>query len=252
VKKVIYFSIAIALFVSCSEISNMPDDLSEAAAFSSIVVGNADGVFSTVDSIYSDLCIDTVHVKDQTADFTNVYLRCELEEGCKVEPLEGSPAFGVYADFSVPCKYKITAPAGNSAEWTVVLATYVETIACLADLWEGSLSCSDDVYPSYNPTSCTGAKINDNCNQLKISFDFWADTDCVVDCELELGALDSETMTGTITLLNDVSFTSWGYDMSFTAGSAGTYNASSGTLSLSFIFSGYSDYTSYEFTFIAE
>jgi hypothetical protein len=57
--------------------------------------------------------------------------------------------------------------------------------------------------------------------------------------ELQLGDIDMDTFTGTVTLLNDVNVTSYGSDMTFHAGDAGTYNATSNELHLSMEFSGY-------------
>ena len=51
--------------------------------------------------------------------------------------------------------------------------------------------------------------------------------------------INTDTFTGEVTLLNDVTTTSYGYEMTFHQGPAGTYNATSNELHLSFEFSGY-------------
>ena len=118
------------------------------------------------------------------------------------------------------------------------MAEYVPQIGCLADRWAGSVSCTDNMYPDFSPSTCTGEKMNDDCNMLKLTFNFWNDGNAEAPCELQFGEIDFNAFTGDITLLEDVSFISWGYNMTFHAGSAGTYNALSNELHLEFKYSG--------------
>ncbi len=235
----IFLSILFFFAVSCvptfEEVGELPDE----PGIKEILVGNENGMIAQENAIYPDSKIDTVWVKDKSVDFSNVYLNGNFTAGCVVEPLEGAPKFGVYGDFSTPRKYRVTAPSGNSADWTIVLDYYVPPVGCLADRWVGSVVCEDIIYPSYSPASCVGEKLNDDCSQLKLTFDFWADGAATVELELELGDIDIDTFTGPLTLVNDVNFTSYGADMTFHSGPAGTYNAIANELHLDLEFSGY-------------
>lgn len=81
--------------------------------------------------------------------------------------------------------------------------------------------------------------MNGDCKMLKLTFDFWGDAAAMAEMELQLGDIDIDTFTGDITLLNDVTVTSWGATMTFHAGYAGTYNAIANELYLEIEFSGY-------------
>lgn len=236
---IFYLLILITVLSGCvptfDEVGNLPDDPS----ILEVLIGNENGKIAQENAIYPGNYIDTVWVKDKSTDFSNVYLQANLEAGCKVEPLEGSNPFGEYGDFSAPQKYRVTAPTGNSADWTVVLDYYIPPVGCLADRWVGDLICNDEIYPSYNPTFCKGEKVNDDCHLIKLSFDFWADAGAVAEMDLQLGEINMDTFTGDVTLLNDVMVTSYGADMTFHKGYCGTYNATSNELHLSFEFSGY-------------
>jgi len=239
--KKIHFTILslLLLAVSCvpsfDEVSELPDDPS----ILEMLVGNENGKIAQENTINNDMKVDTIWVKDRTADFSKVYLQGNFAPGCTVEPLEGAPKLGTYGDFSSAKKYRVTAPTGNSADWTVVLDYYVPPVGCLADRWAGEVSCTDGIWPSYSPATCTGVKMNDDCQKLEISFDFWADAGAPVVLELELGDIDFDTFMGDVTLVNDVNFTSYGADMTFHAGPAGTYNATANILELNLKFSGY-------------
>jgi len=238
-KKIFSFLI-IALFIaSCvptfDDVGELPDD----PGIIEILVGNENGKIPQENAIHADLMVDTVWVKDKSTDFSNVYLNGNFAAGCVAEPLEGAPKFGVYGDFSTPQKYRITAPSGNSADWTVVLDYYVPPVGCLADRWVGEISCTDEIYPSYSPATCTGEKIDGDCQRINITFNFWADATAPMTLELQLGDIDMDTFTGTVTLLNDVNVTSYGSDMTFSSGEVGTYNATSNELHLSIGFAGY-------------
>ncbi|NWJ51686.1 MAG: hypothetical protein HXX14_12575 [Bacteroidetes bacterium] len=63
---------------------------------------------------------NTVIVNDKTIDLTNIWASANLETGCTIEPLEGATEFGKYGNFSKSNKYKVTAPSGRSATWTVI------------------------------------------------------------------------------------------------------------------------------------
>lgn len=225
--------------ISCTPTFKETGDLPDVPAIKEIIVGNASGMLPQYNAIYPDIYVDTVFIKDKSADFSNIYLRGNLEKGCKIEPIEGSPSFGTYGNFSAPQKYKVTAPSGKSADWTVVMNYYIPPVGCLTDRWVGSILCADNIYPDYNPTSCIGEKINNDCHRLKLTFDFWADAAAVVVIELQLGEINMDTFTGDLTLVNDVTFSSYGSDMTFHSGPAGTYNATANELYLDFVFSGY-------------
>jgi hypothetical protein len=234
-----FLSIILFFAVSCVPTFEEVGDLPDNPGIKEILVGNENGKIAQENAIYPDANIDTVWVKDKSADFSNVYLNANLQPGCTVEPLEGSTPFGEYGDFSTPQNYRVTAPTGNSADWTVVLDYYVPPVGCLADRWVGDVVCEDVIYPSYSPATCTGEKIDDDCQRINISFNFWADASAPMTLELQLGDIDMDTFTGTVTLLNDVNVTSYGADMTFSAGEVGTYNATSNELHLSIGFSGY-------------
>lgn len=234
-----FLSIILFFAVSCvptfEEVGELPDN----PGIKQILVGNENGKIAQENAIYQDANLDTVWVKDKSVDFSNVYLNANLQPGCIVEPLEGSTPFGKYGDFSSPQKYRVTAPTGNSADWTVVLDYYIPPVGCLADRWIGNVNCLDVIYPSYSPATCTGVKIDDDCKRINIAFNFWADSSAPVLFELQLGDIDMDTFKGNITMANDVNVTSYGADMTFYAGEVGTYNATSNELHLSFEFSGY-------------
>ena len=217
------------------DVGELPDDPS----IIEILVGNENGKIPQENAIDNDSKIDTIWIKDKTVDFSNIYAQGNLQPGCIIEPLDGSPTFGVYGDFSAPRKYRITAPSGNSSDWTIVMDYYVPPVGCLADRWVGDVSCTDGVWESYSPTFCIGEKLENDCNKLKLKFDFWADATAVVELEFQLGDIDIDTFTGSVTLVNDVTFVSYGDEMTFHSGDAGTYNAIANELYLELDFSGY-------------
>jgi len=230
---IIFFAIScVPTFDEFGELADVPEILE-------IIVGNESGKIPQTNAIYADSYLDTVFVKDKTVDFSNIYLNGNLEKGCIIEPLEGAASFGEYGDFSTPRKYRITAPSGKSADWTVVMDYYIPPVGCLSDRWVGNVSCTDEIYPSYSPETCVGVKMNDDCQLIKLTFNFWADSGAKAEMELQLGEIDMDTFTGEVALLNDVMVTSYGDDMTFHAGPAGTYNATANELYLSFEFTGY-------------
>ena len=235
----IIWMLAILFLAACDQSVDQDLEWPDDPAFTNIIVGNENGILPVENIIVADQHIDTVYVKDRSADFSNVYLRGTVAEGCQIEPLEGAPAFGEWGDFSSPKKYRVTAPSGNSADWTVLLVEYIPPVGCLADRWVGSVSCTDGIWASYSPSSCTGEKVGGDCQRLNLTFDFWGDAGAVVTLELALGDIDLDTFTGDVTLLNDVNFTSYGADMTFHAGAAGTYDATANILHLDLSFSGY-------------
>lgn len=239
-KKIVFSLTVIVAFVtgcvpSFDEVGDLPDDPS----ILEVLIGNENGKIAQTNAIYPESYIDTIWVKDKSTDFSNVYLQGNLEAGCKIVPLDGATPFGKYGDFSSPKKYRVTAPTGNSADWTIVLDYYVPPVGCLADRWVGNLTCTDGIWADYSPTSCVGVKLANDCQQLKITFDFWGDAGAIAELELQLGDIDIETFTGTITLVNDVTVTSYGSTMTFHSGEAGTYNAIADELHLEIDFTGY-------------
>lgn len=183
--------------------------------------------------------IDSVFVKDRSVNFSNIWAQASLEEGCTIEPLGDSPAFGKYGDFSKPTKYKVISPTGRSAEWTVVVDFEKIVINCKVDNWVGNIFCSDGIWSSYSPGYCTGTKVSSSCDRLNLTFPFWDDEALMATFELELGDYDPELFSGKITLLDDVHLVGSGYDVTFHKGDAGTYSLLSGVMELVIDFSGY-------------
>ncbi len=181
----------------------------------------------------------------------DIWISVKLEPGCTIEPLDGAPEFGKFGDFSEPHKYLVTAASGAKAEWTVDVQQdpNMPDISCLANFWTGEgVKALDVTYPSYSPSSVVTEKID--CNHFNITIDFWQDANAVITLELEVGEPDPTTFKGEVTLLNDVEFSSWGYDMKYTAGPAGSYDLNTFTLTFDAAFEGYG--SSYPFDFYKE
>ncbi len=183
--------------------------------------------------------IDSVIVKDRTVDLKNIWVSANLEAGCSVLPLDGSPKFGAYGDFTKSPKYRVTAASGRTADWNLVVGYYVPVIGCMDDRWTGKLNCVDGIWSSFSPTDCVGEKINNSCTNFKVTFKFWNYEPLVTTLELSLGDYDLNTFQGPVTLVNDVNVVGWGYDLMFHKGSAGTYNLLSSELNLVLNFDGY-------------
>jgi len=233
------FTLAVILVVSCVPTFEPVGELPDNPGIKEVLVGNENGNIPQINAIYADRALDTVFVKDKSVDFSNIYMQVNLEAGCIVKPLQGAPSFGSYGDFSVPGKYRVTAPSGKTADWTIILDYYIPPIGCLADRWVGDVTCNDEVYPSYSPKTCLGEKMNNDCHMVKLTFAFWDDPGSVAVMELQLGEINMDTFKGDITLLNDVNVTYYGSDITFHKGYAGTYNATASELNLSFEFTGY-------------
>ncbi|SMO52405.1 hypothetical protein SAMN06265379_102242 [Saccharicrinis carchari] len=122
---------------------------------------------------------------------------------------------------------------------TMAINVLDDDIACLASLWEGALKCNDDIYPSYSPNTCSGEIIDGNCMQVRVSFDFWGDSNLHTILELKLGDIDPVTNQGPVTLMSEYNAVSSGYDMTFYAGDAGIYDANTFELKLAVQFTGY-------------
>jgi len=125
-----------------------------------------------------------------------------------------------------------------------------EGVDCPADIWVGELDCYDEVWPSYKPTYCTGVKVNDDCSLINVTFDFWGyGSSSEVVLELRLEAIDLSTYEGEVTLTKDAFVSAEGADMTFHAGTAGTYKALSGELLIDVLWSGYyAEASQYQFT----
>jgi len=239
--KYIYSLLIVCIFLTVScEITYDEDTPADVPGILSTKVGNLSGNVPSFDAIHADMFLDTVYVKDPNADFSNLFISAQLESGCRADPLDGAPKMGHYGDYSTPQMYRITAPSGNSADWTIVMEKYVEPIGCLADRWTGDLDCHDAVWSDYKPTFCNGEKINDDCSLINVTFDFWGyGSSTAVTMELQLEAINTETLQGDLTLLKDAFVTAEGADMTFHAGAAGTYNVSANTLNIDVLWSGY-------------
>ncbi len=175
----------------------------------------------------------------------NIWASVKLEAGCLITPLDGAAEFGGFGDFSQPGKYKIEATSGATADWTISIEQdpNMPDISCLANFWSGEgVKCLDVPSPGYSPSSVTAVK--EDCNHITLTTNFWDDPGAPMVLKLELGEPDASTFVGSVTLLEYVSFTSWGYNMKYSAGPAGTYDLNTFELTLSPAFEGYgSSYT---------
>ncbi|MCY1721427.1 hypothetical protein OU798_13810 [Prolixibacteraceae bacterium Z1-6] len=170
----------------------------------------------------------------------NIWASVRVEAGCTITPLDGAAEFGGFGDFSQPGKYRITAASGASADWTISIEQdpNMPDISCLADFWSGEgVNCLDVPYPSYSPSNVSAEKVD--CNHITIATNFWNDSSAPMVLKLELGEPDPSTFVGSVTLLEDVSFSSWGYNMKYSAGSAGTYDLNTFELTFNAAFEGY-------------
>ena len=82
--------------------------------------GLIQGSISQTNQVDTTLFTNTVTVNDKTIDLTNIWASANLETGCVIEPLDGAAEFGKYGNFSKSNKYKVTAPSGRTAIWTVI------------------------------------------------------------------------------------------------------------------------------------
>jgi len=127
---------------------------------------------------------------------------------------------------------------GNELSFTTAQPAGVD---CPADLWTGDLDCKDLVWTDYKPTYCTGVKMGD-CNLLNVTFDFWGyGSSSEVVFQLQLEPIDLTTYTGEVSLLSDATCNAEGYDITFHAGAAGTYEALTGKLLIDVEMTGYAD-----------
>jgi len=232
------------------------DEVPDLPNLKSVSVGvmSPTGLFGTFPNSKEDIDVTnhtaTIWVKTFMG-MDDIWASVRLEAGCSITPLDGATEFGSFGDFSQPGKYKITAASGTSADWTISIEQdpNMPDISCLANFWSGDGVIAYDVtYPSYSPSTVTAEKVN--CNHVTISCDFWADSGAPMTLKLELGEPNASTFVGSVTLLNDVSFTSYGYDMKYTAGSAGTYDLSTFVITFDAAFEGYG--SSYPFKFYKE
>jgi hypothetical protein len=113
--------VVVSLAAGCVPTFDEEADPADVPAILSVVAGNEDGIIPQTNAIYPEVFVDTVFIQDETVDFSNMYIRASLETGCIIEPLEGAPKCGTYGDFSTPLKYRVTAPSGKTADWTIVL-----------------------------------------------------------------------------------------------------------------------------------
>jgi hypothetical protein len=251
-KTILKISLAIILFVTAC-VPKFEDDIEypDNAEITRLLVGNRNGMIPVETTSYDNQSLDSIFLKDRTADLSDLFLRATVARGVTIEPLDGAPKFGTYGDFSTARKYLITAPSGKSVERTFAFGFYIPPVGCLADRWVGNVDCRDGIWASYSPSSCVGVKLNNDCHRLKLTFNFWDDAGAKAEMELLLGPIDYDTFKGTVTLVNDVTVTSWGSAMTFHKGAAGTYNATANTLNLEINFSGYNlpgGATKYKFT----
>jgi hypothetical protein len=222
----------------------------------SVTVGvmNTNGLFSAFPNSLEEIDVDNHTVKVYVRTFMsmeNIWASVRLETGCKITPLDGAPSFGGFEDFSQPGKYRVTAASGASADWTISIEQDPEMpdISCLANFWSGDgVKCLDKTYPGYSPSTVTAEKVD--CNQVILTANFWDDAGAPMVLKLELGEPDASTFVGSVTLLEDVSFSSWGYDMTYKAGAAGSYDLNTFELTFDAVMEGYSP--SYPLVFYKE
>ncbi len=240
--------VCIILTFSC-EIKYDVDIPADVPVILSTQVGNLGGTVPSFDAIHADMFLDTIYVKDPSADFSNLYIGAKLESGCIIEPLDGAPTMGHYGNFTAPTKYRVTAPSGKTADWTIVLEEYVEPIGCLADKWSGELNNPDQGWgEGYHPTLTIGQKVDDDCSLLNVTFDLWGyGSSTNVTFKMKLETIDMDTRIGNVTLLEDAMVTAEGADITFHEGAVGTYNAISEELLLDVPWSGYDASASYTF-----
>ena len=127
----------------------------------------------------------------------------------------------------------------NNTNQAITLNLRDDDVSCIAEVWQGNLSCADIIYPSYSPSTASGKTITNDCQNLTVSFNFWDDGNLPVVLKLELGALNKESNSGTVNLLEDYKVVGSGYNISFFKGDAGTYNLNTGELKLVLDFDGY-------------
>ncbi|MGQ7867914.1 DUF5018-related domain-containing protein [Sunxiuqinia sp. sy24] len=258
-KKIIFINLILTMLLSgCMQpVDVNVDVLPDNPDISSIKVGlmSETGLFQTL-----PVTLEEINTEDKTItvylktfmSMERIWVSTRTEDGCQITPLGEAPELGTYGDYTSPRKYRVTAPSGNSAEWTISIMQdpNLPDISCLANLWTGAdLACDDEPFPSYSPTIVTGEQLDGDCNKIKLTLNFWADGNAVIELELELGAFDESTFIGEVTLLKTVSFSSYGSNMTYEAGPAGTYNLNSLELNFDAAFSGYSGWDSYPLSF---
>jgi len=239
----------IFVIISCEPTFEDGPDVPDSPFILSVSPGNENGTIAVINAVDTLNYTDTVFVKDKTVSFSKMYISASLEKGCMIEAIDGSPSCGSYGDFSTPAKYRVTAPSGKTADWTIVMDYYVEPVGCLADRWTGELECLDMRWASYSPTYCIGEKMDDNCRLLNVTFDMWGyGEDSEIVFKLQLGPIDMESLIGDLTLLEDAFVTAEGADLTFFAGDAGTYSVAANELNIEVAWAGYDETQYYKFT----
>ena len=110
---------------------------------------------------------------------------------------------------------------GNEVSFTT---NPIPGVDCVAEIWSGDLDVKDLIWPTYPPSYCTGALIDEDCSKLKLTLDFWGyGVSTEVSFDLGLGDYDTETYEGELTLLKNAYVTAEGIPITFFAGEAGTY-----------------------------
>jgi len=116
--------IAFLFASSCEPKFDIEGDLADDPSILSVSAGNEKGNFLQESILYPEDYLDSIYILDSTVDYTNIYIHMGLEKGCVIEPIEGSPPCGTFGDFSAPTKYRVTAPSGNTADWTIIMVEY--------------------------------------------------------------------------------------------------------------------------------
>jgi hypothetical protein len=121
--KQIYSILILMIFfaISCVPTFEEEAELADTPGILGVNAGNENGNIPATSVIDPEVYMVTILVEDETVDFSNIYIGVSLEHGCKIGPLEGGPPCGSYGDFSTPRKYRVTAPSGSSADWTIVM-----------------------------------------------------------------------------------------------------------------------------------
>ena len=238
--------LTVLIFTGCMqpvdvEVEVIPDQPN----FKSVSVGvmNTNGLFKAYPNSLEEIDVDnhTVKVYVRTfASMENIWASVRMEAGCTLTPLDGASDFGGFGDFSQPGAYRVTAASGAAADWTVSIEQdpAMPDISCLANFWSGDgVKCLDVKSPGYSPSTVIAEKVD--CNHVILTANFWDDAGAPMVLELELGETDSNTFKGEVTLLNDVIFSSWGYNMKYSKGAAGSYDLNTFELTFDAVMEGY-------------
>ena len=238
--------LTILFLTSCMQSEDVNIDvIPDLANIKSITVGNmgTNGALTKYPNALEEIDIVNHTAKVQVSTFSsfdNIWASIELEQGCTITPLDGATKFGGFGDFTSKGMYRVTASSGDSADWEITIEQdpNMPDISCLANFWSGDgVKVLDATFPSYSPSTVVTNKID--CNHVTITFQFWGSSSPAMVLELELGEPDPVSFKGSVTLLKDVSTNSYGYNVTYFAGDAGSYDLNTFILTFDPAFEGY-------------